>query len=234
MSSPALARALSTLNADKNRRPRSEKKAIPEDQKDQKYFERRRRNNEAAKKSRDFRKQREDELAIRASFLERSNSVLRVQVHSMREEAMKLRQMWFQKCQLGDGHNARQNLNSDKDNFQMGRGAQASHHHNLIHNVQMKNLKNSFRNSESKVFDSSYQSCDVKSQTFNGGLRNSDHIFTGSDSCSFDTANVDFKNFLLSDNSFHGSNNYMNSDRFQNSSGGLRQSSDISRQGWNR
>ncbi|XP_012946191.1 hepatic leukemia factor isoform X3 [Aplysia californica] len=102
MSNPALARALSTLSGDKNRRPRSEKKPIPDEQKDDKYFERRRRNNEAAKKSRDARKQREDDLAIRASFLEKSNSVLRVQVHSMREEAMKLRQMWFQKCQTGD------------------------------------------------------------------------------------------------------------------------------------
>ncbi|XP_012946190.1 D site-binding protein isoform X2 [Aplysia californica] len=94
-----LAKAIATLSQDKNKRPRSEKKAIPEEQKDDKYFERRRRNNEAAKKSRDSRKSREDELAMRASILERKNAVLRVQVHSMREEALKLRQMWFEKCQ---------------------------------------------------------------------------------------------------------------------------------------
>ena len=110
MSSPALARALSTLNADKSRRPRSEKKPIPTELKDDKYYERRRRNNDAAKKSRDSRKQREDELAIRASFLEKSNSVLRVQVHSMREEAIKLRQMWFQKCQSGDFYHNSDNM----------------------------------------------------------------------------------------------------------------------------
>lgn len=49
------------------RRPRGEKRPIPEEQKDEKYFERRKRNNEAAKKSRDARKMRED----RVSFIEK-------------------------------------------------------------------------------------------------------------------------------------------------------------------
>jgi Basic region leucine zipper len=44
------------------RRPRGEKRPIPEEQKDEKYFERRKRNNEAAKKSRDARKMREDRV----------------------------------------------------------------------------------------------------------------------------------------------------------------------------
>ncbi|KAH9488066.1 hypothetical protein Btru_065442 [Bulinus truncatus] len=99
ISSSALAKALSTLSADKNRRPRGEKKPIPEEQKDDKYYERRRRNNDAAKKSRDTRKQREDQLATRASCLERDNSVLRVQILSMREEAKKLKELWIKKCQ---------------------------------------------------------------------------------------------------------------------------------------
>lgn len=46
------------------RRPRGEKRPIPEEQKDEKYFERRKRNNEAAKKSRDQRKMREDRVKI--------------------------------------------------------------------------------------------------------------------------------------------------------------------------
>lgn len=45
------------------RRPRGEKRPIPEEQKDDKYFERRKRNNEAAKKSRDARKLREDRVS---------------------------------------------------------------------------------------------------------------------------------------------------------------------------
>lgn len=44
------------------RRQRGEKRPIPEEQKDEKYFERRKRNNEAAKKSRDARKMREDRV----------------------------------------------------------------------------------------------------------------------------------------------------------------------------
>lgn len=48
--------------ANSQRRPRSEKKPIPDDQKDEKYYERRKRNNQAAKKSRDARKIREDHV----------------------------------------------------------------------------------------------------------------------------------------------------------------------------
>lgn len=47
-----------------NRRQRGEKRPIPDEQKDDKYFERRKRNNEAAKKSRDARKIREDRVSI--------------------------------------------------------------------------------------------------------------------------------------------------------------------------
>jgi len=47
-----------------HRRPRSEKKPIPDDQKDEKYYERRKRNNQAAKKSRDARKIREDHVRM--------------------------------------------------------------------------------------------------------------------------------------------------------------------------
>lgn len=47
-----------------NRRQRGEKRPIPDEQKDEKYFERRKRNNEAAKKSRDARKMREDRVSI--------------------------------------------------------------------------------------------------------------------------------------------------------------------------
>lgn len=92
--SPVISRALaSTLP----RRPRSEKRPIPDDQKDEKYFERRKRNNLAAKKSRDARKAREDEIALRACFLEKENAILRAQVTTLREEAQSLRQLLLQK-----------------------------------------------------------------------------------------------------------------------------------------
>nr|XP_053633093.1 transcription factor ces-2-like [Cherax quadricarinatus] len=79
------------------RRPRGEKKPIPETLKDDKYYERRKRNNLAAKKSRDARKQREDQVAIRASILEKENAILRAQVATLRDEAASLRQLLFQK-----------------------------------------------------------------------------------------------------------------------------------------
>nr|XP_022291214.1 hepatic leukemia factor-like isoform X2 [Crassostrea virginica] len=95
-SSPTLARALAAVQQTQ-KRPRSEKKPIPTDQKDTKYFERRKRNNLAAKKSRDARKAREDEIAIRASFLEKENAILRAQVGTLREEANSLKQLLLQK-----------------------------------------------------------------------------------------------------------------------------------------
>ncbi len=79
------------------RRPRSEKKPIPDDLKDQKYYERRRRNNLAAKRSRDARKTREDHVTIRANFLEKENSILRAQVATLRDEAFALKQMLLHK-----------------------------------------------------------------------------------------------------------------------------------------
>lgn len=50
-----------------NRRQRGEKRPIPDEQKDEKYFERRKRNNEAAKKSRDARKLREDRVKYKTN-----------------------------------------------------------------------------------------------------------------------------------------------------------------------
>ncbi|XP_016845195.1 hepatic leukemia factor [Nasonia vitripennis] len=76
-----------------SRRPRSEKKPIPDEQKDDKYYERRKRNNQAAKKSRDARKIREDHIALRATMLEHENAILRAQVVTLREECQSLRQM---------------------------------------------------------------------------------------------------------------------------------------------
>ncbi|XP_074652902.1 uncharacterized protein LOC141907221 [Tubulanus polymorphus] len=79
------------------KRPRCSKKPIPDNEKDGRYYERRLRNNLAAKKSRDHRKAREDEIAIRASFLEKENAILRAQVATLREEANSLRQLLLQK-----------------------------------------------------------------------------------------------------------------------------------------
>ncbi|XP_063229173.1 hepatic leukemia factor-like [Bacillus rossius redtenbacheri] len=59
------------------------------------YWERRRKNNEAAKRSRDARRAKEDELAIRAAFLEQENLKLRYEVTALRTETSKLRYLLF-------------------------------------------------------------------------------------------------------------------------------------------
>ena len=66
---------------------------LPEDLKDEAYWERRRKNNEAAKRSRDARRAKEDEIAIRAAFLEQENLKLRCEMVQLREENAKLRQL---------------------------------------------------------------------------------------------------------------------------------------------
>ncbi|XP_041829328.1 hepatic leukemia factor-like [Melanotaenia boesemani] len=59
---------------------------IPEDLKDDRYWARRRKNNVAAKRSRDARRLKENQIAIRASFLEKENSALRQEVADLRKE----------------------------------------------------------------------------------------------------------------------------------------------------
>lgn len=59
---------------------------IPEDLKDDKYWARRRKNNVAAKRSRDARRLKENQIAIRAGFLEKENGALRSEVADLRKE----------------------------------------------------------------------------------------------------------------------------------------------------
>uniref|UniRef100_A0A6V7M8F6 BZIP domain-containing protein n=1 Tax=Bracon brevicornis TaxID=1563983 RepID=A0A6V7M8F6_9HYME len=61
------------------------------DDKDAAYWERRRKNNEAAKRSRDARRAKEDEIAIRAAFLEQENIKLKYELAALRTETAKLR-----------------------------------------------------------------------------------------------------------------------------------------------
>ncbi|XP_051529993.1 hepatic leukemia factor-like isoform X2 [Myxocyprinus asiaticus] len=59
---------------------------IPDDMKDEKYWARRRKNNVAAKRSRDARRLKENQIAIRAGFLEKENAALRQEVADLRKE----------------------------------------------------------------------------------------------------------------------------------------------------
>ena len=55
------------------------------------YVERRKKNNEAAKRSRDARRAKEDEVSIRAAFLEQENIQLKWDVTKLRAEVAKIR-----------------------------------------------------------------------------------------------------------------------------------------------
>lgn len=54
--------------------------------KDDRYWSRRCKNNEAAKRSRDARRLKENQISVRAAFLERENASLRQEVADMRKE----------------------------------------------------------------------------------------------------------------------------------------------------
>ena len=59
------------------------------------YWERRRKNNEAAKRSRDARRAKEDEISLRASMLEQENLRLKVEVATLKTETNKLRWLLY-------------------------------------------------------------------------------------------------------------------------------------------
>ena len=61
--------------------------------KDATYWERRKKNNEAAKRSRDARRAKEDEIAIRAAFLEQENSQLKWEIAKMKAEIVRLKSL---------------------------------------------------------------------------------------------------------------------------------------------
>ncbi|CAF1164932.1 unnamed protein product [Rotaria sordida] len=55
------------------------------------YWERRKKNNEAAKRSRDTRRAKEDEIALRATWLEQENVKLRLENAHLKQENIQLR-----------------------------------------------------------------------------------------------------------------------------------------------
>lgn len=65
---------------------KAKKVFVPEEQKDDKYWHRRSKNNVAAKRSRDARRLKENQITVRAAFLERENTALRTEVAELRKE----------------------------------------------------------------------------------------------------------------------------------------------------
>ncbi|XP_074594507.1 transcription factor ces-2-like [Brevipalpus obovatus] len=70
---------------------RKKGKPLPDSVKDAAYWERRRKNNEAAKRSRDARRKKENEIAVRAAFLESENVRLRSYLSVVEKENSRLK-----------------------------------------------------------------------------------------------------------------------------------------------
>jgi len=83
--------SLITTSQGSNGSVRKRGRPLPDELKDEAYWERRRKNNEAAKRSRDARRAKESEVAIRAAFLEQENLQLRVEVAALKTEVANLR-----------------------------------------------------------------------------------------------------------------------------------------------
>ncbi|KAI4494063.1 hypothetical protein M0802_009330 [Mischocyttarus mexicanus] len=65
------------------------------EEKDAAYRERRKKNNEAAKRSRDARRAKEDEIAIRAAYLEKENLRLKYEIIALRNENAGLKNLLY-------------------------------------------------------------------------------------------------------------------------------------------
>ena len=59
---------------------------VPEELKDEKYWARRKKNNFAAKRSRDARRVKENQIAMRAAYLEKENTTLKEELEKSRHE----------------------------------------------------------------------------------------------------------------------------------------------------
>ncbi|XP_066563344.1 TEF transcription factor, PAR bZIP family member a isoform X2 [Amia ocellicauda] len=70
---------------------KAKKVFVPDEQKDDKYWSRRKKNNVAAKRSRDARRLKENQITVRAAFLERENSALRQEVAELRRDCGRCR-----------------------------------------------------------------------------------------------------------------------------------------------
>ncbi|KAJ8950235.1 hypothetical protein NQ318_006209 [Aromia moschata] len=77
-----------TTNTNMRRKQKQDEKSN-----DPVYLEKRKKNNEAAKRSRDARRAKEDEIAIRCAFLEQENMRLKIKLASLESEAERLRKL---------------------------------------------------------------------------------------------------------------------------------------------
>jgi len=73
-------------------RTKTKKRAVPDNEKDSTYWERRAKNNLAAKRSRESRRNRDNQVTLRTSFLEAENLKLRDEINQVRSEILDVKE----------------------------------------------------------------------------------------------------------------------------------------------
>lgn len=74
---------------------------IPDECKDSAYYERRKRNNESAKRSREMRRIKEQQTTMRVIYLEQENLRLKTETDMLRGELEKLREIMYNRSSFG-------------------------------------------------------------------------------------------------------------------------------------
>ncbi|XP_021343977.1 hepatic leukemia factor-like [Mizuhopecten yessoensis] len=75
--------------------PKKRALSVPDNQKDDLYWDKRKKNNDSAKRSREARRMKEEQIALRVVFLEQENLQLRTEVSLLKSEIEKLRCMLY-------------------------------------------------------------------------------------------------------------------------------------------
>lgn len=78
--------------------PKKRPLQVPDQQKDDTYWEKRKKNNISAKRSREARRMKEEQIAVRVVYLEQENLQLRTEVSLLKTEIEKLRCMLYNSC----------------------------------------------------------------------------------------------------------------------------------------
>lgn len=69
--------------------------SVPNQQKNALYWEKRRKNNESAKRSREARRMKEEQIALRVVYLEQENLALKTELHMLKTEVGKVRHILY-------------------------------------------------------------------------------------------------------------------------------------------
>ena len=84
-----------SINDSDDQLPLKKRRPVPTEHKDQSYWEKRRKNNESAKRSRDMRRCKEEHISIRVVCLEQENLQLRTEIGLLRNDSEKLRAILY-------------------------------------------------------------------------------------------------------------------------------------------